>query len=287
MDNKQLIFTLESNNKTLEIGKGNSYQLLEVEGLESSDFEVTTSDNATYDGSSIVGSRIQERVVSFTAEYTALDGQEELRRQELISFFNPRRPVKLSVDYCGVKRWINASIRSFKDGRKNIYEPLSFLVVLLAPDPFFRGEDFHENMAGKFPLFTSNFAIPKISGAAFSMRIFKQETTFTNNGHNSCGLVLTFAANRGTVVNPKFMNLTTGEFIRIMVTMDLGDVLTVNTNRGQTRIELNGVNISNKKDRASRYFMINQGAVVLKYDADDGYTNLDVYLKWSQEFLGV
>jgi hypothetical protein len=286
LDNKHLIFTLLSNGKTLEIGKGTPYRLLEVEGLESSDFEVTTSENATYDGSTIVGSRIQERPIPFTAEYIALDGQEELRRQELISFFNPRHPVKLSVDYCGVKRWINASVRSFKDGRKNLYEPLSFLVILLCPDPFFRGEDFHENMAGKFPLFTSNFAIPS-NGVAFAMRIFKQETTFTNNGHNSCGLVLTFAANRGTVVNPKFMNLTTGEFIRILVTMELGDILTVNTNRGQTRIELNGVNISNKKDRASRYFMINQGAVVLKYDADDGYTNLDVYLKWSQEFLGV
>lgn len=287
MDIKQLIFTLESNGKTLEIGKGKSYQLLEVEGLESSDFEVTTSDNATYDGSTIVGSRIKERLIPFTAEYTALDGQEELRRQELISFFNPRHPVKLSVNHCGVKRWISASVRSFKDGRKNLFEPLSFLVILLCPDPFFRGEDFHENMAGKFPLLTSNFAIPQTIGFGFSRRVFKQETTFNNNGHNPCGLVLTFAANRGPVTNPKFINMTTGELIRIIVTMELGDVLTINTNRGETRIELNGVNISQKKDRTSKYFKINQGSVVLKYSADDGYANLDVWLKWSQEFLGV
>lgn len=286
MDTKQLIFTLESNNKTLEIGKNKPYELLEVEGLESSDFEISTSENATYDGSTIVGNRINERPIPFTAEYIALDGLEELRRQELISFFSPRHEIKLTVDYCGVKRWIKGRVRSFKDGRKNLYDPLKFLVVLICPDPFFRGADFYDNMAGKIGLLNAPFSMPR-AGAGVSVRIFKRETRFNNSGHNPCGIVITFAANRGTVVNPKFINLTTGEFVRILVTMALGDILTVNTSRGQTRIELNGVNISNKKDRASRYFMINQGDVVLKYDADDGYTNLDVYLKWSQEFLGV
>lgn len=285
MDPKQINLTLTSNNQTVQIGSKKTYELVEIQGLESSDFEITTSENATYDGSSIVGNRIQERLITFVGDCTAAD-QAELLRQQLIGFFNPRSEIKLSVDYCGVTRWIKGRIRSFKDNRENLFDPFQFMVILLCPDPFFRGEDFHENMAGKWPLFTSNFAIPP-SGAAFSMRIFRQETTFTNNGHNSCGLVLTFAANRGTVVNPAFYNLTTGEFVRILVTMELGDILIVNTNQGQTRIELNGVNISNKKDRSSRYFKINQGTVVLKYDADDGYTNLDVYLKWSQEFLGV
>ncbi|WKY44472.1 phage tail family protein [Eubacteriaceae bacterium ES2] len=285
MDNKQINLTLTSNNKTVQIGSQKTFELVEIEGLESSDFEISTSENATYDGSSIVGNRIQERLITFTAECTVAD-QTELLRQQMIGFFNPRKEMKLAVDYCGVKRWIKGRVRSFKNKQENLYDPFQFLVILLCPDPFFRGEDFHENMAGKWPLFASNFAIPS-GGAAFSMRIFKQETTFTNNGHNSCGLVLTFAANRGSVTNPAFYNLTTGEFVRILVTMELGDILTVNTNQGQTRIELNGVNISNKKDRASRYFKINQGTVVLKYDADDGYTNLDVYLKWSQEFLGV
>ncbi len=75
--------------------------------------------------------------------------------------------------------------------------------------------------------------------------------------------------------------------MRVMVDMEKGDVLTVNTNMGSQRIELNGENIFHKIDRNSRFFQINVGDNIVKYSAEENYTNLDVRLYYTPKYLGV
>ncbi len=40
-------------------------------------------------------------------------------------------------------------------------------------------------------------------------------------------------------------------------------------------------------DRSSSFIDMQVGENVLKYSADKGYTNLNVYPKWTAEFFGV
>ena len=63
-----------------------------------------------------------------------------------------------------------------------------------------------------------------------------------------------------------------------MVDMAAGDVLVINTQRGKHAITLNGVSVTQKKDRDQncRFFQLAVGENVLKYSADDGYANLSV-----------
>ena len=282
---KYIDIKLECNGKILEIGKDKLYKLINIEGISSSEYSVDIVNNAQFDGGTVKSKRVESRLITITAEYPSTE-DTETRRQNLIRFFNPYLTGKLYVNYSGVKRVINYEVAGFKDSRENLYDPLKFIINLICPNPFFKDErEFSKNMAGKINSITVPFTIPA-SGMIMSAKVLRQEATIINNGDKDTGLIISFMA-KGEVSNPKIENLTTGKFLRIVVDLMPGDILTINTNKGNKRIELNGKNISQKMDRSSSFIDMQVGENILKYSADKGYTNLNVYPKWTAEFFGV
>ena len=282
---KYIDIKLECNGKILEIGKDKLYKLINIEGISSSEYSVDIVNNAQFDGGTVKSKRVESRLITITAEYPSTE-DTETRRQSLIRFFNPYLTGKLYVNYSGVKRVINYEVAGFKDSRENLYDPLKFIINLICPNPFFKDErEFSKNMAGKINSITVPFTIPA-SGMMMSTKVLRQEATIINNGDKNTGLIISFMA-KGEVSNPKIENLTTGKFLRIVVDLMPGDILTINTNKGNKRIELNGKNISQKMDRSSSFIDMQVGENILKYSADKGYTNLNVYPKWTAEFFGV
>mgnify|MGYP000027090768 FL=1 len=89
------------------------------------------------------------------------------------------------------------------------------------------------------------------------------------------------------MVNPKITNTGTGQFMRVSVTMQTGDVLLIDTNDRHQVITLNGVNYYQRIDRRSEPFKLEVGDNYLEYDADGNYTNLDVNLFYTPKYLGV
>ncbi len=282
---KYIDIKLECNGKILEIGKDKLCKLINIEGISSSEYSVDIVNNAQFDGGSVKSKRVESRLITITAEYPSTE-DTETRRQNLIRFLNPYLTGKLYVNYSGVKRVINYEVAGFKDSRENLYDPLKFIINLICPNPFFKDErEFSKNMAGKINSITVPFNIPA-RGMIMSAKVLRQEATIINNGDKDTGLIISFIA-KGEVSNPKIENLTTGKFLRIVVDLMPGDILTSNTNKGTKRIELNGKNISQKMDRSSSFIDMQVGENVLKYSADKGYTNLNVYPKWTAEFFGV
>ena len=282
---KYIDIKLECNGKILEIGKDKLYKLINIEGISSSEYSVDIVNNAQFDGGTVKSKRVESRLITITAEYPSTE-DTETRRQNLIRFFNPYLTGKLYVNYSGVKRVINYEVAGFKDSRENLYDPLKFIINLICPNPFFKDErEFSKNMAGKINSITVPFTIPA-RGMIMSAKVLRQEATIINNGDKNTGLIISFMA-KGEVSNPKIENLTTGKFLRIVVDLMPGDILTINTNKGTKRIELNGKNISQKMDRSSSFIDMQVGENILKYSADKGYTNLNVYPKWTAEFFGV
>jgi len=282
---KYIDIKLECNGKILEIGKDKLYKLINIEGISSSEYSVDIVNNAQFDGGTVKSKRVESRLITITAEYPSTE-DTETRRQNLIRFFNPYLTGKLYVNYSGVKRVINYEVAGFKDSRENLYDPLKFIINLICPNPFFKDErEFSKNMAGKINSITVPFTIPA-NGMIMSAKVLRQEATIINNGDKDTGLIISFMA-KGEVSNPKIENLTTGKFLRIVVDLMPGDILTINTNKGTKRIELNGKNISQKMDRSSSFIDMQVGENILKYSADKGYTNLNVYPKWTAEFFGV
>lgn len=290
IDKKQLTMTLKSNDRTLSMGTGTNYGLLTVEGIEAGDITLNMKSNAQFDGSQVIGYRVEPRVIAIEAEYRGSGDPESIRHQ-IEDFFVVHHPGVLTVNYCGTERHISYRTTVLKDKRANLYDPFAFYFELTCPNPHFIGDEFSKNIAESIPALSSGFAIWEESGSAMEWKLFADEVKIINNGACSTGLTIEFVAH-GEVLNPRIDNLTTGEFLKIgyannPMQLKSGDHLVIKTGIGTQRIELNGINISNKKDRASSYFQLTEGQNALKYSAESGYTALDVYLNGSAEYMGV
>lgn len=271
-----------SQGQELEISYQGDFFLSSVDGLSNLTSTLDVRPTAQIDGGIYTGEIVQPRnIVLNILIYRDL----ERKRNRILSFFLPRSTGTLTYTGDMVSRKIDYRVESINIPDSNV--PYKIITVsLICPDPYFRDVDeFSKNMAGKTPLLTAPFVLLP-HGSALSALVLKHEAAIINEGVKSTGMVITFLA-KGEVVNPRLDNLTTGEYIQVNVTMSQGQRLIVNTNRGNKRITLDGANISNKKDRMSTFVQLIPGENILKYSAQSGQTNLDVFPRWSAEFTGV
>lgn len=129
--------TLKSNNRTLEIGNDTSYKLISIEGIDSGSLELNTVSNAQFDGSVVVSKRIQNRPISITVDYKGTNSQE-VERQSLISFFNPKNKGVLIINYGEIERAIEYEIEGFNCKLNSIFDTVSFTVDFICSNPYWR-----------------------------------------------------------------------------------------------------------------------------------------------------
>lgn len=280
---------LISNNKTLDISENTSYKLIEIEGIEKSEFELNTVSNAQYDGSVVVNKRLKNRPIYIKVDYKG--DKKEIERKKLISFFNPKNSGVLIISYGDMERSIVYEIEGFNCKLTNIHDDLTFMVDFLCPNPYLR--DIIESKINialwkgvfKFPL-----TIPKNIGIIVGLREPSLIVNVNNTGDVECGIIIEFKA-LGTVSKPSLLNVNTGEYIKINKSMVAGEVITVNTNIGSKKIMqiLNGVetNILNYIDLDSTFLQLNVGDNLFRYDAEANLNNLEVSIYYNPYYLGV
>ncbi len=298
--------TLECNGMTMRFGKSETGQKREfgitaLTGLESSDLEVSTTDNALVDGSTVDGKRIKNRPIHLEATLRD-DKNNETNRQRIIKFFNPKYTGKLTVNHSGTRRNIEYELEGWSFvAENNVHAQLSFVVDLMCPDPFLKNIDnFGQNMADiskhlTFPwrVMKKKAAVPDpykglaLPGQISGYRTLTKEVLLPNDGDVPAGVQIQFIAKRGPCTNPKITLTGSGQFVRVKVAMKQGDMLLVDTNKRHQVIELNGANVYQKIDRLSEPFELEVGNNYLEYDADENYTNLDVRLFYTPLYLGV
>lgn len=298
--------TLECNGMSMSFGKSESglkreFGITKIEGLEASELETSTTDNALVDGSTMDGKRIKKRPVHIEATFRD-DKNNEINRQRIIKFFNPKYSGKMTINYSGTRRNIEYELEGWNFvAKSNVYNQLSIVVDLVCPDPFMKNMDnYGKNMADiskhiAFPwrVVRNKVAVSDphkgltLSGQITGYRTLKKEVHLPNDGDVPAGLQIQFIAERGPVTNPKIALVGSGRFVRVKVEMQKGDILLIDTNKRHQVIELNGVNVYQKIDRLSDPFELEIGSNYLVYDADENYINLDVRLFYTPLYLGV
>lgn len=305
-----LRIVLECNGRKLVMGPGEPLDITAVTGLESSEFEISTSQNALVDGETVDGKKIKARPIHIEARFRS-NADNAKNRAEIIKFFNPKYTGKALIVLMGVSRNIEYELEGWTFKKQvNMDENLKILVDLKCPDPYMLNVDnFGQNMARVTPLFAFPWRVSghnqmaaydavdsgnshylrgcALQGHIASYKVFKSDVLLLNDGDVPTGVQIRFKAARGPVTNPKITNTMTGEFVRVRVAMEQGDELVIDTDEHHQIIELNGVNTYQKIDRHSVPFQLVVGDNYLVYDADSNYTNMDVYLYYRPKYLGV
>ena len=288
MDTKFLDLKFESNNRVLKIGKGKPYRLLSIEGIESGEYEIYTTDNVMGDGITVTNRRIKHRSIILEAEYTG--NNPKLERPKLANFFNLYNSGKLIINYQGTERLTNYIVESYKVNSKNLYEPFKFLISLICPDPFLKDVN---TTKSEIAIWRNVFEFPLElfeEGIELGYREPSLIVNVFNSGDVACGMKIQFKA-LATVVNPSLFNVNNREYFKINKTMEAGEVITVTTHFQNKRVELNknGVvsNAFNWIDLNSTFLQLEPGDNLLRYDADNGIDNLEVSIYYTPQYLGV
>lgn len=305
MTRNTITIELTCNGKTLRMGPNEDIDITKVTGLESSELELSTSDNALVDGASVGGKKIKPRPIHIEASFKSNKNNPE-NRARVIQFFNPKYTGRALIINMGVSRNIEYELEGWTFGTaQNMDNKLRILVDLLCPDPYMLNVDnFGKNMANISPLFAFPWRVlatratgkldypPKarglmLGGMTMGYRTLHKEVVLSNDGDVPTGVQIQFIATRGSVTNPKITNTGTGQFMRVKVVMQQGDILLIDTNDRHQVITLNGVNCYQRIDRQSEPFQLAVGDNYLEYDVDGNYTNLDVNLFYTPKYLGV
>lgn len=268
-------------------GDGSSFGILNVEGLESVNKNILTSETSVKDGLVYHGEKKEAREITLEFESLTDTLNEELR-DFFIKFLNNDKRKKIIVELNNNKRKIYGYIKEWSFTNIYIYEPIRVNIIFLCVDPLFLNmSDFGQNIASINSKFSFPLSIPINRGVITGYKRFSRKLNIQNEGDYTTGIIVVFKAIRGDVINPKITKVTTGEEINIIDTMQKGDTIKVETNTGKKTVYKNNINISNKLTRNSIYFQITKGRNIIEYNADEGYTNLDVYIYYTPTYGGI
>lgn len=269
--------------------------------LESVDWGVIESTHHSYKyvnqiGVYVTGSSLETRDVEIVGWVVAANERDMTTRKAMLnSFFNPQQAIDLFYkDY--VLRFLpKTSVKYSINVSENNEVICKFKVSGFCPDPLFSEKDENRVAAvstkGRFhfPLVIPSKSSSH-SGAIFGLRQPSLIVAIANEGSVSVGMKIVFKA-KGTLVNPSLINVGTQKFFKVNKTMEAGEVIEINTNVGEKKIQgtVNGAisNYFKYRDLDSEWLQLNVGDNLFRYDADSNAGNLEVYVYFSNKYLEV
>lgn len=281
---------------SIELNRDGPLFLFKPEGFDGLESEIVSSQSAYQDGISISKTILKDRVLTLNC-YLQVDNEQQryILKRKLYNAFNPKLKGYLKI-YTDAEQLRGASnlrvIQAplFDDDYESLNEIVSFQIQLAMPLPYF--EDINENRVD-FGNDIGNFFFDleiEEEGKELSVKNNSIVANILNQGDAETPLKVVFKA-KSNVKNPSIYNVYTKEFIKINKTMQAGEEITVTTDIGNKRVEsfLNGVttNIFNDLDIHSSFMWLDVGDNIIRYDAEEMIEQLEVYIYYTNYYLGV
>lgn len=288
MDAKNVKIVFTSNGKEMAFGKHSAYKIRSIQGLETSDITLTATENAGIDGATVTNRRLGPRHIDIVGGIPS--GDREVYRETLVRFFNPANEGTAIIEYCGRQRKVGYLIENVDFGTlDSVYKIPEFTVSLYCENPMLLStSSYGRNIAAFIPQFSLPFKCTVEKKQIMGYQKISQSILIANDGDKAVGAEFVVTATRGEVDSPTIRNETTGQYIKVMRKLFMGDTLQISTIPRQKEILINGSNAITDMDRMSDLSLcIIPGDNVVEYDAEDGMTNMDVRLYYTPEYLGV
>lgn len=282
------MFTIRVENArgdVLDFVQNPAYDVLKVDGLPPPSATLNFSQMANFDGARFNSAQLPARNLVFTIK---IYEPVEKNRISLYKYFPLKKSVRIYYE--------NDTRSVFIDGYVETCEPNLFTmnetaqVSIICPDPYWKEQtETVLNFSNVISLFEFPFSIEE-EGIEFS-RINHLTTAIFENGEVESGMTIEFIANANQILNPRFINRTTGEYIGLNVDMNEGDIIRINTRRGEKSIVLirdgTQTNILNSRQSQSTFVQLVEGQNELSYECDHGAENLTVRVSAYRLFGGV
>lgn len=214
----------------------------------------------------------------------------------LNAFVNPQEPLDLLYGDYKIRFRPDNTIKYSINYAENNDIVCKFQIVGTAHDPMF--VDKSENRLS-FATTTAGFHFPLVlsrdlpeGGVVFGSRTDSLIATVVNKGSVTTGMRIVFKA-KGSVVNPKLINVETQEQLLINKSLVAEEEVEVNTVVGSKRV-LGRIGDNSEysnyfvyKTLDSTWIQLYVGKNLFRYDADEGLDNLEVFVYFQNRFLEV
>lgn len=213
------------------------YQVIGVDGLNPPNAMINSSPVVGRDGSKFKFSKLEERNLVITLK---INGNVEKNRLNLYRYFKSKRYHKIYYKNGTLDVYIEGYVETIEN---NLFtRDQTMQVSIVCHDPYFKSvDDIVTDISQVLGAFTFPFAIEE--PVPFSYLEKNRIINIVNDGEDDTGLSITIKAT-GNVSNPRIYNDVTGEFFGFDMDLIAGDLVTINTNRGEKSIILmrNGEN---------------------------------------------
>ncbi|MCL2194397.1 MAG: phage tail family protein [Oscillospiraceae bacterium] len=242
------------------------------------------------DGATYIASRIESRDIELVGHIHTRDKERtHLLRRRLNSVLNPQEPATLLYELGDFRRVITCHVHRAPvfNGQPPL---LQFTLQLVALNPFWRDDaEVRQDVAAwlgglEFPLELSP------QGWQIGQRESRLLVTVHNAGDVQTGMRVLMRA-QGSLRNPSVLNVHTGEFLRLNMPLQAGDVVEIRTGFGEKRITLHRAGATTDAfrflDPDSTFLQLTVGDNILRCDADENAALLSVEIRHHNLFLGV
>ena len=249
--------------------------------------------SGAFDGVNITGFNIKEKTIAITGAIVSNTKREmQQERAKFISFLNPN---KGSFDFVyendAHKKKLVGNVQRI-DFKESVSRLQKFQIQVLAPFPFWQEEIERKKEVALwakdayFPLVAT-----KEKPIVFGHRVSNLICNVFNPGDVETGMRIQLKA-LATVVNPSVLNIYTHDFIKIMQTLEKGDVLEITTYANNKRVVINKAdgttkNVFNWITLDSEFLQLAVGDNLFRYDAESGLDNLEMTIYYNPATMGV
>ena len=229
---------------TLSFGENSIFGIENINGLGIGNLKKDVAERAGEDGSVFLGMRVIDRVLEITARWDTAH-----KRAAFVNFFTPRKGMDFELTFNGSKFYGYCFLDDKYDAEKhggNLYQDSQIDFALWFPDPYLYTETQYSYEIGYSltPMFMYPIGPHEINPGQYIFSVINEAQVFTINNQNPTenGIQVIITAS-GQVVNPKIVNITTGEYTEFELTLEEGDVLYFNTESGFVSANLNGEDV--------------------------------------------
>ncbi|MBQ3707692.1 MAG: phage tail family protein [Clostridia bacterium] len=279
----------DSRGRSLTVSPDGPCRLIEggLEGFESAGFDVRVRGYAAAAGGYAETRRFAERelAVTFTVEDEDGDAVEAVRRR-IVSMMDPGEDLTLDAELWGERRQITVIPAEGPEFRRpHFHHPLEVTLSFCAPEVFFRepeptGVQFRDGV----PLFACPLNLWAGAGTVSGLLRVRNAAEVANPGDGPCGVVVTFRAEGGPVVNPSVT--AGGKFIRCPLTLADGDEMEIDTRPRQKTITVNGERVF-LFERDSTFFQLPPGQTAVTVGAEAGEDYLKARIAFTPIYYGM
>lgn len=270
--------------QSIVLDGSNDFALLNIDGVSPPNASINTSRIANFDGTKFISAIVNQRNIVITLQ---LLGDVEANRLKLYDVFKIKRKGTIYYRSNIIETKIDCYVETVSSSPMEW--PNKAFISLICPSAYFEALDEITKDITKidghleFPLeITPSFQFGTIQTS--------QIVNVINPGDIPIGMMIVYRST-ATVVNPKLINTRTLEFIELETTMESGDIITINTEVGQKRIELNRggtiTNIFNTLVVGSKFLQLEEGDNLLFGNAQSGVNALLIEVQYRAKYSGV